>query len=106
MPEVNLTSLVDSGMMEGSGGSGEGSDLMPFSSDVTTLRAGEVYAYRHNETFVVLGTRKREVFGTAIGIGVASMGQYTCVATNERVNKSRTVSIRVESKLFGGVLLQ
>ena len=72
--------------------------IMPMSSNITTQIAGEVYAYRTNETFVTLGTRSREVFGTAIGIGVVSSGRYMCVATNERVEESRIVDIGVESK--------
>ena len=109
MPEVDYTltmnsnMTMDSNMTDGSG-SGDLGDLGEFEIwpitgvEVDTQRAGQVYAYRHNETYVVLGTRKREVFGTAVGIGVISSGQYQCIAINDLANNSEAVEIEVASE--------
>lgn len=102
VPEVNYTTAVfDTMVMEGSG-SGNG-PIKTF-SNLTVLeneRAGQVYAYRYNETTVVLGTRKREVFGAAVGIGEASSGLFKCIAYNElNQDHEQVIDIKISSKCF------
>ncbi len=43
---------------------------------------GQLFVYRYSNTRVVLGTRKAEVFGAAIGIAMGATGTYQCYAEN------------------------
>ena len=61
---------------------------------------GQVYAYRINDTRVVLGTIRADVFGAAIGIGEIASGTYQCFAENANTNSSRNFTLTVKGTLF------
>ena len=100
VPEVNYTLTSEElDITEGSG-SGEFTVTPTFEPyDVLeTEEAGQMYAYRHNATTVVLATRKREVFGAAVGIGLISNGMFKCIARNDHaINTTdmKVISLRV-----------
>ncbi|ORU94334.1 MAG: hypothetical protein A6F71_09240 [Cycloclasticus sp. symbiont of Poecilosclerida sp. M] len=88
VPEVNYT--LASAELDTTAGSGSGDSFImtpfvePHFDDILeTEEAGQMYAYRHNATTVALGTRKREVFGAAVGIGLVSNGMFKCIANND-----------------------
>lgn len=98
VPEVNITLSAGTNTTDGSGsGDSEGIDILPIDSEIESQMAGQVYAYRHNATFVVLGTRKRDVLGAAVGINEISNGKYQCIATNDREQDYQIVDISVQS---------
>ncbi len=102
--EINDTATIEES------GSGSGSEnVEDFFPAITKHKddailqdeiAGQMYSYRYNDTRVVLGTRKRDSLGAAVGIGTVAIGQYKCFAMNERQNKDILLQINVLSKLF------
>ena len=96
--------------MAGSGAGFEGNDtgnmLTPFSlsgegfSVLPDEQVGQLYAYRINDSAVVLGTRRASVFGASVGIGAVASGEYQCLAENDNANNILTISIDVTSKLL------
>lgn len=56
---------------------------------------GQVYAYRYNDTRVVLGTRRLDVFGAAVGIKVIANGSYQCFASNANETEISALDIIV-----------
>ena len=59
-------------------------------------RAGQMYAYRYNDTTVVLGTRKRDFLGAEVGIDTVANGTYRCTATNVNGEMSQDINITVQ----------
>lgn len=60
---------------------------------------GQVYAYRINDTRVVLGTRRADVFGAAIGIGEIANGTYECFGENSNTNTTKLLHLNVIGNL-------
>ena len=64
-----------------------------------TEAAGQLYAYRLNDSAAVLRTREWQPFGSspiaAIGLQEAGNGTYICAAENANEVSNRTVTIRV-----------
>ena len=96
--------------MARSGAGFEGNDtgnmLTPFSpsdegfSVLPNEQVGQLYAYRINDSAVILGTRRASVFGASVGIGPVANGDYRCLAENDNTNNILTISIDVTSKLL------
>lgn len=61
--------------------------------------AGQVYAYRINDTHLALGTRRADVFGAAVGIGVIANGTYQCFASNPYENQTAPLDIIIGTKV-------
>ncbi len=57
--------------------------------------AGQLYAYRCNDTMVILGTRRSDVFGVSIGVDYIASGAYECVAENQNSSNHHEVNITV-----------
>ena len=100
--------VIGSGAGAGAGAdSGDaGNMLTPMSmSDngfpvVPNEQVGQLYAYRINDSAVVLGTRRASTFGASIGIGSVASGTYQCLAENANANSESSVTISVLSKLI------
>ena len=100
--------VIGSGAGAGAGAdsSDAGNMLTPLSmSDdgfpvVPNEQVGQLYAYRINDSAVVLGTRRASTFGASIGIGSIASGTYQCVAENYNANSESSVTISVPSKLI------
>lgn len=60
---------------------------------------GSLFAYRYNNTKVVLGTRKTDTFGAAVGIREISQGDYECYADNNNANDSKILHLNVIGKV-------
>lgn len=102
VPEVNYTITSEELDTTAGSGSGDSSTITPIFEPhyvLETEQAGQMYAYRHNATTVVLGTRKREVFGAAVGIGLVSNGMFKCIATNDYATD--TIDMKVISVFVG-----
>ena len=105
--EVNISTTGPTMPTVGSG-SGYSMRLTPYSEvdpkeDRTLIlndeEAGQMYAYRYNDTHVVLGSRKGEIFGAAVGTGSISDGQYKCVANSQYAEAELSLRLNVSSKL-------
>ena len=94
IPEINISSRIILGMPSSTEllGSNERDILM-------TEIAGQLYAYRVNDTYVVLGTRKADVFGAAVGADSIANGAYQCFASNEYNNVSASIFITIPGYL-------
>ena len=98
--------VIGSGAGAGAGAdSGDaGNMLTPMSmSDngfpaVPNEQVGQLYAYRINDSAVVLGTRRASTFGASIGIGSVANGTYRCLAENDNAKSESSVTISVLSK--------
>jgi len=55
-----------------------------------------LYAYRLNESAVILGTRDNETFNAPIGIKQVAQGKYRCLTVN--VNETETIILTVKVK--------
>ena len=62
-------------------------------------QVGQLYAYRINNSAVVLGTRRSSTFGASIGIGSVAQGIYQCMAKNAHAKNDLVISISVLSRL-------
>ena len=99
--------MIGSGFGPGAGAGADDSNadniLTPINDDmfsvVTNEQVGQLYAYRINDSAVVLGTRRASTFGVSIGIGSVANGTYRCFAENDNANDQRIISINVTSKL-------
>ena len=65
---------------------------------VPNEQVGQLYAYRINNSAVVLGTRRASTFGASIGIGTVASGTYRCLAKNANANSQNLTTISVSSK--------
>jgi len=81
---------------------GSGSGLSPreqLTTELPTEVAGQLYAYRLNDSAAVLRTREWQPFRSseiaAIGLQEAGDGIYICAAENANEVSNRTVTIRV-----------
>lgn len=95
-----------SGVDPGVDGTDTNNKLTPISmsmeefSVVPGEQVGQLYAYRINNSAVVLGTRKAGTFGASIGIGSVAQGRYQCHAENVNANSNVEITIFVpQSKL-------
>lgn len=62
-------------------------------------KPGQLYAYRYNETTVVLGTRDAKFLGADVGIGPIASGSYVCRTINNNcVSVEKTLVVNVNSK--------
>ncbi len=68
-------------------------------SVVPNEQVGQLYAYRINDSAVVLGTRRASTFGASIGIGSVASGTYQCLAENDNANSQSIINVNVTSKL-------
>ena len=59
-------------------------------------RAGQLYAYRINESAVILGTRDNETFNAPIGIKPVADGEYKCLTINTNETETIILNIRVK----------
>ena len=87
-------------------GSGAGGNMLtPISMIEDTFpvvpneQVGQLYAYRINDSAVVLGTRRASTFGASIGIGAVASGTYRCIAENDNAESESDVIISVASRL-------
>ena len=69
-------------------------------SVVPNEQVGQLYAYRINDSAVVLGTRRASTFGASIGIGSVANGTYWCLAQNDNANSQSIITVSTKSKLF------
>ena len=69
-------------------------------SVVPNEQVGQLYAYRINDSAVVLGTRRASTFGASIGIGSAASGTYRCVAENDNANSEDITTISINSEFL------
>ena len=109
IPEVAFTEdrVIGSGIGAGAGaGAGDdaGNILAPIMNEdvfsvVPNEQVGQLYAYRINDSAVVLGTRRASTFGASIGIGSVASGTYRCLAENDNANSESIITINVTSKL-------
>ena len=101
--------MIGSGFGPGAG-AGAGADnsnagnmLTPIDDDMFSVvpneQVGQLYAYRINDSAVVLGTRRASTFGASIGIGSIANGTYRCLAENDNAISQNIVNINVTSKL-------
>ena len=104
--EEQLTgSGVDAGAGAGAGADNTSNILTPMSmgdeefSVVPNEQVGQLYAYRINDSAVVLGTREASTFGASIGIESVADGTYQCRAENANANSDSRITISVPSKL-------
>ena len=106
IPEVLFREDELTGAGAGADSGDAGNMLTPMSmSDngfpvVPNEQVGQLYAYRINDSAVVLGTRRASTFGASIGIGSVTSGTYQCVAENDNANSESNVTISVLSKLI------
>ena len=103
MPVIDIMSLD---MGSESGGSAEEDlvDTVVASSALTTdfggiqETLGQLYAYRYNDTYVVLGTRSAitedGAIQTAVGISEVANGAYHCSAENANATRNSSVAIQ------------
>ena len=100
--------MIGSGFGAGAGagddGINAGDKLTPMNDDDTFFvvpneQVGQLYAYRINDSAVVLGTRRASTFGASIGIGSVASGTYRCLAENDNANSQDVININVTSKL-------
>ncbi len=100
--------MIGSGLGAGAGAgaddSNTGNMLTPMNDDdtfsvVPNEQVGQLYAYRINDSAVVLGTRRTSTFGASIGIGSVASGMYRCQAENDNANSQSVININVTSKL-------
>ena len=77
--------------------------LAPMNDDTFSVvpneQVGQLYAYRINDSAVVLGTRRASTFGASIGIGSVANGTYRCRAQNDNANSESVININVTSEL-------
>ena len=107
IPEVPFREdpMIGSGIGAGDGISNAGNMLTPISmsdgfSVIPNEQVGQLYAYRINDSAVVLGTRRASTFGASIGIGSVASGTYQCLAENDNTNSENVVTISINSKLI------
>ena len=67
-------------------------------SVIADEQVGQLYAYRINNSAVVLGTRRSSTFGASIGIGSVAQGKYKCIAENENANRELDITVSLLSK--------
>ena len=98
--------MIGSGVGAGAGeyDGNAGNMLTPMNDDmlfsvVPNEQVGQLYAYRINNSAVVLGTRRASTFGASIGIGLVANGMYRCLAENDNANSQRTININVTSMI-------
>ena len=65
-------------------------------SQVVDEEAGQLYAYRLNESAVILGTRDSETLGASVGIKPVASGLYECVTQNINQTEVMPLTISVE----------
>ena len=89
-------------MVGSGGGAGDSIMLTPISTFfvVPNEQVGQLYAYRINDSAVVLGTRRASTFGASIGIGSLANGAYRCLAENDNTNSQRIVTVSTASKFI------
>ena len=58
-------------------------------------RAGQLYAYRLNESAVILGTRDNETLGSPVGIKSVADGSYECLIQNPNAIETKLLTISV-----------
>ena len=86
-----------------------GNMLTPISSSneqfsvVADEQVGQLYAYRINDSAVVLGTRSARSFGASIGIESIAAGDYQCLAANVNARNIFTISISVQTSKLNTV---
>ena len=98
--ELNITIMDDTPKYSGSG---EISMLQPYSNStqmevlpiIAAETPGQLYAYRVSRSKVILGSRREDVLGSSIGISQEGQGEYQCVATNLRINNTRSITLTV-----------
>ena len=107
IPEVPFREdpMTGSGVGTGDDISNAGNMLTPISmndgfSVVPNEQVGQLYAYRINDSAVVLGTRRASTFGASIGIGSVASGTYRCLAENDNANSQNIITISINSKLI------
>ena len=107
LPEVPFREEQLTGSGVGSGvdaGAGAGVDntgnrLTPMSindeefSVAPDEQVGQLYAYRINDSAVILGTRESSTFGASIGIGSVAGRTYQCLAENANANRDSRITI-------------
>ena len=67
-------------------------------SAVPYEQVGQLYAYRINDSAVILGTRRANSLGASIGIGSIAQGIYQCLAENANAKSEKEINISVLSK--------
>ena len=89
-------------MVGSGGGAGDSIMLTPISTFfvVPNEQVGQLYAYRINDSAVVLGTRRASTFGASIGIGSLANGTYRCLAENDNTNSQRIITVSTASKFI------
>ena len=99
--------MIGSGVGAGAGAdnSNAGNMLTPMlMNDVFSVvpneQIGQLYAYRINDSAVVLGTRRASTFGASIGIGSVASGTYWCLAENDNANSQRIITLYINSKFI------
>jgi hypothetical protein len=107
IPEVPFREdpTIGSGIGTGDDVSNAGNMLTPMSvndgfSVVPNEQVGQLYAYRINDSAVVLGTRRASTFGASIGIGSVASGTYRCLAENDNANSQHIIIISINSKFI------
>ena len=86
--DVESTDVESSGSAMGPLTATLNRDLIANVADFMTVResVGQLYAYRHSNTSVILGTRlamtEDPVLVTAVGISATADGEYRCVVEN------------------------
>lgn len=68
-------------------------------------KLGQVYAYRLNNSRVILGTRRTDIFGAAIGVREISNGSYQCFAENNDTSNSRVLHLIVIRKYNKNIIV-
>ena len=107
MVELNITTMDDVSMSSGSGMISDNSDSTLLQPDtnftqiealpIVTESPGQLYAYRVSRSEVILGTRRKDVLGSSIGISQEGQGEYQCVATNSVINNTLSINISIRS---------
>ena len=85
--------------------SNAGSMLTPMFTVVPNEQVGQLYAYRINDSAVVLGTRRASTFGVSIGIGSVANGAYQCLAENDNARSQNIITISVKSKFIASYVI-
>ena len=111
VPEVPFSEemLTGSGAGAGAGAGADGNDtgllLTPMAmsneriSVIPDEQVGQLYAYRINNSAVVLGTRRTSSFGASIGIELVAQGKYRCIAENSLAKSEVIITISLQGKL-------
>ncbi len=77
-------------------------DILEVERDVPTKlpteKAGQLYAYRLNESAVILGTRDNATLGARVGVSLEANGHYECLTKNINETEIIHVNISVERK--------